>query len=114
LKSNDVPTALLLHSRHGRLRSEKDAVEIGSHHLAEELFGNVFDAAGAPNPGVVDQRIDAAELIEGGLHHLPRDGRLSDIALNRDEIGLVRRRDRPRVSDCAPATLSVCLDERFS
>ena len=88
---DDVAATLPFHRRHRGLGSEEDTVEIGRITLAEQLFGDVFDAARAPNARIVDQRINAAETVERGLHHLPRNRWITDVTCNGDVVGIIGR-----------------------
>jgi hypothetical protein len=60
---NDVTAALLLHRRYRRLRRKEDTVEIGPHHLPIQILGNIFDATGPPDTGIINQRINAGTAL---------------------------------------------------
>ena len=69
---------------------------------------------GAPNPGVVDQRVDAAETLNGGLDHFACNSRITDVTGDCHIVRVMGVRDRARVANRAPTALAERPHERLA
>src|SRR5271165_1838135 len=109
-----MTATLYLHGRHRNLGGEEYAVHIGRHYSPVQLFGDRCDGARTPNARVVNQRIDATETVERGLHHLPRNRWITDITRNGDVVGIIGRLNGTRISNYAPSALFVGFNESLA
>ena len=94
------------------MRKQKDGFHIHVHEAVElRLLDLQHRAAGVTHAGIVDQDIDAAESIDGGLYrrvHVPAPG---DVAMScdgrvADGGGYRLRRGLVDVGDCDARTLA--------
>jgi hypothetical protein len=65
---DDVAGALLAHDRQRRLGHPDRAEDVGLDLVAGLLRGDLLDRAEEPVAGVVDDHVEAAELLPGRLH----------------------------------------------
>src|SRR4029079_18396817 len=59
------------------------------------------------DPRVVDEGVDAAEPLDGGVDDAVGGGGIADVALDCEDVGVLRLGDRARGGDCAVAELAV-------
>ena len=110
-----MPRILLLHLRNHLLRHVEEAGDVGIHHQIVFFFGVVGERLRKEDPGVVDQQIDATEVLEGCFHHLGGGFLLADLSIHEDDIGrrleLLRLGDGAGGADDAPATFEERLGQ---
>jgi hypothetical protein len=83
---HDVPGLLFWHGWDHLLGHVEEAGHVGAHHDFEVLLRVISKQLGDEDASVVDQQIDAAELLEGGIRH-PLSGLLaSDVPVHQDEL----------------------------
>ena len=68
-------------------------------------LGVIGERLGDEDPGVVDQRIDTAELLDRTADHPVRDRRIGDVAGDGQHVRRGVGLDGPRVGDDAVATI---------
>jgi len=64
---DDAAGALAKHRTDGGLGDEEDALEVGGEDVVPVLLAHAHDERVAGDAGVVDDDIEAAEALEGGL-----------------------------------------------
>ena len=64
---------IVAHGLGGEAGAGEGALEVDGDHVVEFLFGHLEEGAVADDAGVVDQDVEAAEAVEGGLGELLGD-----------------------------------------
>src|SRR3990170_3836462 len=82
----DAPAAALYHVRQRRVRAVEYAAQVGRDHLLPLLDTHPADGTVAVDAGVVDQDVDAAELLDRGVDHALDVIRVGDSRLNSDRL----------------------------
>src|SRR5690349_22213912 len=85
--------AATLQMRVARLREEPRAAQVDGEHVVPVLDGQVAYRAGAGDPGVGHQRVQAAEFGRRSFHELTRHVGVAEVAHQRDG-GTSHRLDR--------------------
>src|SRR5260370_16644441 len=72
---NDAAVILLDHRRHDRLAADEGPVEIDAQNLVPFLeVGFPYRLVDSGDAGIVDENVDSAERIEGGICRLFNSG----------------------------------------
>ena len=90
------------HGGHGVARAQVRALEVDRHDPVPLLLGHLADGAGAGNPGVVHEHVQAAEPLHGGLRQALGVRGGGDVGLQPQPLA-ARLDDAPRrcVGGCA-------------
>src|SRR6266550_6686365 len=109
-----MPTALFEHRRDRALRHGKESGEVDRDDVGVVLGGVIGQRLGDEDAGVVDQRVNPAELTQALADDLFGGGGIADVTLNGKHAGVFRRLDGARVRYYRVAEFPVCGDERLS
>jgi hypothetical protein len=88
---------------------ESGQVDAGDQRVI--VGGVVGEGLGDEDARVIDQGVDAAEAIKRPAHDPVGGGLLGDVALDREDVRVLRRLDAMRIRHDRPASLPVRLDE---
>ena len=113
--ADHVPRALRAHHGRHRLRDPQRPEEVGLDDLARLGLGGLLDRAVQAVAGVVDEHIDATEVLVARAR--PRRTRLRDRrrrARRASAFGDAARSRQPSASRAASATASPALERRAS
>ena len=83
------------HRRHGVLGAEEHRADVDRHHQVPVLHAEAHGGARADRAGVVEQRVEAAEGVDGGGDHRRHGSCVG-------HVDLARRRGRRRPRRSAP------------
>jgi hypothetical protein len=72
------------------LQREENAFQVGIDLRIPDCFGQFDRPAGSRTAHIIDQHVDAAEMLKAGLHHDFDRGGVGDIALVRDDFATHR------------------------
>src|SRR5581483_4483525 len=87
------------HLLDGELGEVEEPGQVDSRDLSELLDGVLREWLAEVDPSVVDQRVDPAKAIESLLDRASRGAGVSDVASDRNERAVIRRRERTRHAD---------------
>ena len=68
------------------LRGEQEAEDVDVEHLVEVFFGDGLDGRELVDAGVVDEDVEAAEVLDGGVDDALGLGGLGDVAADGDGL----------------------------
>src|ERR1700685_595667 len=106
-----MPAAAIEHALDRSRCDVKEASEVHGDHGVEVLEGVVGEGLADIDPGVVDQRVDPPEARHRLLDDAFGRVRVSDVTLDGDNPGVLRRGDGSGGRDHRVAQLTVCLGE---
>ena len=92
------PRALLAHERQRGVRAVQEAEAVDVDHPPPLVGVGALDGPEQHHAGVVDEGVEAAELLARALDERPRAGLVGDVGLDRRRP----RRRRPRSARRAP------------
>ena len=90
-----------------QLGHPEEAGQVHSDRGGEVILCVVGEGLGDEDPGVVDEGVDAAEPLDGGGDDAVGGGGIADVALDCQDVGVLRLGDRARGGDCGVAELAV-------
>ena len=106
-----MPAALREHLPDGPLRDVEEPRQVHRQHFGEVGLGVLGERLGDENPGVVDQRIDPAELPDRVPDHPVGDRRVGDVASDSEYVRRSVQLDGPGVGDDAVAAIEIATDQ---
>ena len=108
---DDVTAVQLHHLGDDTLGDVEEPAEVQPHHAGEVILGVLGERPGDEHPGVVDERVDPAELRDRLPDHPVGDRRVGDVPGDGEDIGVVRRCDGEGVGHDGPTTQAVHGDD---
>ena len=104
---DDVAAALSEHVRDGQLGHAEEPGQVHSDRGGELVLRVVGEGLGDEDPGVIDQGVYAAEALDGRVDDAVGGGGIADVALDGQDVGVLRLGDGARGGDGGVAELAV-------
>ena len=108
---DDMAAALLFHLGDGELRGVEEPGGVDAQDGGEVGLGVLGEGLADEDAGVVDERVDAPEPRHALEDRAFRRLSIRDVAGDREDVGVVRRLDRPCRRDYAVIAIAIGLDE---
>ena len=99
------------HLLQGELGHAEEPGQVDTGHRLVVRQRVLGERLGDEYSGIVDQRVDAAEMLDARGDHALGRGRVADIPLDGEHVWVCRRRDVARRRDYSEAQLAVRADQ---